>query len=46
VVDPEDPLYGLDLRLKYSKLDESVLEVIKAKLKDAKERIRVQLEER
>ena len=35
IVDPEDPLYGLEQRLKYAKLDDQTKSLIKAKLKDA-----------
>ena len=32
IVDPEDPLYGLEQRLKHSALDKETKEVIKVKL--------------
>ena len=32
VIDPEDPLYGLEQRLKYADLDDDTKNVIKAKL--------------
>lgn len=39
IIDPEDPLYGLEQRLKYSDLDDDTKAVIKKKLADAKEKI-------
>lgn len=46
VIDPDDPLYGLEERLKYAKLDDDTKQVIKAKLLEAQEKIKAQLEER
>ena len=46
VVDPDDPLYGLEQRLKYSDLDEDTKNIIKQKLAEAKEKINEQLEQR
>ena len=46
IIDPEDPLYGLEQRLKYSDLDEDTKNVIKQKLAQAKEKINEQLEQR
>ena len=43
IVDPEDPLYGLDQRLKYAKLDDDTKNLIKAKLKDAQNKIKENL---
>lgn len=46
IVDPDDPLYGLEQRLKYSDLDEDTKNVIKQKLAQAKEKINEQLDQR
>ena len=34
-IDPEDPLYGIDERLKYTKVDDETKEVLKQKLIEA-----------
>lgn len=45
-VDPEDPLYGLEQRLRNMKLDEESRRIIKEKLEEANSKIKVVLEER
>lgn len=45
-VDPEDPLYGLEQRLRNLKLDEESRRIIKEKLEEANSKIKVVLEER
>ena len=45
-VDPEDPLYGLDQRLKNLNLDDESRRIIKDKLEEANSRIKIALEER
>ena len=45
-IDPEDPLYGIDERLKYTKLDDDTKLVIKQKLIEAQEKVKDQLEQR
>jgi hypothetical protein len=46
IIDPEDPLYGLEQRLKYANLDDDTKAIIKQKLAQTKERIHEQLEQR
>lgn len=43
IVDPNDPLYGLEQRLKHTNLDQMTLNVIKSKLKEAQAKINDQL---
>ena len=45
-VDPEDPLYGLEQRLRNLKLDEESRRIIKEKLEEANSKIKVVLEDR
>jgi hypothetical protein len=35
IIDPEDPLYGLEQRLKYAKLDDATKTMVKSKLREA-----------
>ncbi len=44
IVDPEDPLYGLDQRLKGLALDEASKRIIKDKLTEASNKIKQGLE--
>lgn len=46
VIDPDDPLYGLEHRLKNSNIDADTKEVIKAKLAEAQAKIKEQLDAR
>lgn len=46
IIDPEDPLYGLEQRLKYADLDDDTKAVIKQKLAEAKQKIAEQLDAR
>lgn len=46
IVDPSDPLYGLELRLKHTNLDDMTRSVIKAKLLEAQAKINDKLEAR
>lgn len=46
VIDPDDPLYGLDFRLAESGLDEESLRIIKLKLHEAHSKIRTGLDQR
>ena len=46
VVDPDDPLFGLDLRLKDLNLDEESKRIIKLKLQEANAKIKAGLEQR
>lgn len=46
VIDKDDPLYGLQTRLKHSNLDEDTKEIIKQKLFEAQEKIKEQLNAR
>lgn len=39
-VDPDDPLYGLEQRLKHANLDQDTKEVIKSKLAEAQTKIK------
>lgn len=45
-VDPEDPLYGLNHRLRNMNLDDESSRIIKEKLQEAQDRIRQALEDR
>ena len=45
-VDPEDPLYGLNQRLKNMNLDEESMRIIKEKLLEANDRVKQALEDR
>ena len=45
-IDPDDPLYGIDERLKYTQIDDETKVVIKQKLKEAQDKIKEQLEQR
>jgi hypothetical protein len=45
-VDPDDPLYGLEQRLKHANLDADTKEVIKLKLAEAQTKIKEQLDNR
>lgn len=45
-VDPDDPLYGLDERLRNLNMDEETRKIVKEKLHEANGRIKVNLEER
>lgn len=45
-VDPDDPLYGLDHRLKNLNLDEESRRIIKDKLEEANQRIKGALDDR
>ncbi len=45
-VDPEDPLYGLEQRLRNLHLDEESRRIIKEKLEEANNKIKVVLEDR
>jgi len=45
-VDPSDPLFGLDQRLKHTNLDEETRQFIKKKLGEAQKKIQEQLEAR
>lgn len=45
-VDPDDPLYGLDQRLRNLNLDDESRRIIKEKLHEANHRIKSTLEER
>jgi hypothetical protein len=45
-VDPEDPLYGLDQRLRNMNLDDESRRIIKEKLHEASERVKNVLEDR
>ena len=44
IVDPHDPFYGLEERLKYSNLDNEVKQIIKERLAEAHEKVKKQLE--
>jgi hypothetical protein len=44
IVDPNDPFYGLEERLKYSNLDNEVKLIIKERLAEAHEKVKKQLE--
>ena len=46
VVDPSDPMYGLEQRLKHCNLDEATKAVIKSKLMEAHNKIKQNLEGR
>lgn len=46
VIDKDDPLYGLQTRLKHSNLDDDTKEIIKQKLFEAQEKIKEQLASR
>ena len=43
-VDPDDPLYGLDQRLKHSNLDDETRIIIKTRLQEAHNKIKDNLE--
>ena len=45
-VDPEDPLYGLETRLRNMNLDDETRLIIKEKLQETNHRIRQALDER
>jgi hypothetical protein len=45
-VDPEDPLYGLNQRLKNLNLDEESRRILREKLEEASNRIKSALEDR
>ena len=45
-VDPENPLFGLDERLRDMNLDEESLRILKAKLNEANHKVKDALEER
>ena len=45
-IDPEDPLYGLDQRLKNMKLDDDTRRIIKEKLEESNVRIKMALDDR
>lgn len=45
-VDPEDPLYGLDQRLKNMNLDDESRRIIKEKLEEASQKVKLAIEER
>lgn len=45
-MDPEDPLYGLDQRLRNMNLDEDSRRIIKEKLEEANNRIKTALDDR
>ncbi len=46
IVDPDDPLFGLELRLRELNLDEESKRVIKLKLQEASAKIKTGLEQR
>jgi hypothetical protein len=46
IVDPNDPLYGLEQRLKHTSLDDMTKQVIKSRLIDAQKKINENLETR
>ena len=46
IVDPNDPLYGLEQRLKHTNLDDITKSVIKSRLKNAHAKINDQLDAR
>ena len=45
-MDPEDPLFGLEKRLKNMALDEESRRIIREKLDEANQKIKLALEER
>ncbi len=46
IVDPEDPLYGLEQRLRGLGMDDESKRIIKTKLKEASLKIKMGLEQR
>lgn len=46
IVDPEDPMYGIDQRLKSLQLDDESTRIIKEKLQEAQGKIKLGLEQR
>ena len=45
-MDPEDPLYGLDKRLKNMELDDESRRILVEKLKEASEKMKLTLDDR
>ena len=46
IVDPEDPLYGLEQRLKHTNLDDMTKSIIRSKLQEAQGKIKHNLDAR